>query len=95
MLAGMRPTLAGNYTTPHFDAKAEVDAYMRVQVGQTWRSFLHIASSLVFMPWTWHCAAGMHCLHWLACLKRGIAQLACIGCPSPRAKGATNQPSLP
>jgi len=32
-LAGLRPTLAGSYTTPHFDAKAEVDAYMRVQVG--------------------------------------------------------------
>lgn len=31
-LAGLRPPLAGSYTVPHFDAKAEVDAYMRVEV---------------------------------------------------------------
>lgn len=31
-LAGLRPPLAGSYTVPHFDAKAEVDAYMRVEL---------------------------------------------------------------
>lgn len=31
-LEGQRPRLAGPYTVPHFDAKAEVDAHMRTQV---------------------------------------------------------------
>ena len=31
-LCGLRPTLTGGYTVPHFDAKAEVEAYMRVEV---------------------------------------------------------------
>jgi hypothetical protein len=32
-LTGLRPALVGGFTVPHFDAKSEVDAYMRQQVG--------------------------------------------------------------